>query len=154
MRGSSFLSLRVACGLALLWAPAAYAMRLIESRSLNSCLENSEFTASKFHVSFTPENRSVSVNVIGVSSISGNITAKVEVFAYGYLAVEQTVDPCGLNLEGICPMNRGRIDLNTNFREIGDDVIAKIPGECSCFLLLWSAQEPSCQDAEAEAEPG
>lgn len=108
--------------------PLASAERLIESKSLNSCQRNSSFTASLFNVVFTPENRSATIDVVGVSTIQGNITAMVEVIAYGYTAVRQTVDPCKLDLEGLCPMSTGQIDLHTNFQNITDEVISKIPG--------------------------
>jgi hypothetical protein len=94
------------------------ALRLIESKSLNPCQDNSSFTASLFNVLFTPDNGSVSFNVIGVSSIAGFVKAEIEVEAYGYQIQRQVFDPClqkgkgGKNeFEGLCPMSSGVIDL-------------------------------------------
>ncbi|KAI9883177.1 MAG: hypothetical protein M1823_005052 [Watsoniomyces obsoletus] len=103
------------------------AERLIQSNSLNVCMQNSRFSASLFNVIFTPENRTVHIDVIGTSSITGNITATVEVFAYGYRVIRQSIDPCKLDLRGLCPMSTGQFTLNTNFPSIGDDVIKKVP---------------------------
>lgn len=114
--------------------PQTSALRMIESKSLNSCQQNSGFTASLFNVVFTPENRSASINVVGVSTIQGNVTADVEVIAYGYTAVRQTLDPCKLKLEGLCPMNMGQINLQTNFQNISSDVISRIPGRWPNWL--------------------
>ena len=108
--------------------PAASAARLVESTSLNPCQANSSFTASLFNIAFTPDNRTVRVDVVGVSSISGNVTAEIELIAYGYTAVKQTVDPCKLKLDGLCPMNTGQINIQTNFQNISDAIISKIPG--------------------------
>jgi Transient receptor potential (TRP) ion channel/ML-like domain len=103
------------------------AIRLIESKSLNPCQDNSNFTATLFNVVFTPDNRTLSFDVVGVSSIEGNVTAELQVIAYGFTALKQTLDPCTMDLGGLCPMSTGPIDINSNI-PIGQDVITKIPG--------------------------
>ncbi|CAD6588234.1 MAG: hypothetical protein ASARMPRED_003438 [Alectoria sarmentosa] len=95
-------------------APFASPERLIESQSLNPCQSNSSFTATLFNVIFTPDNNSLAFNILGVSSISGYVTAEIEFIAYGYTAVRQTLDPCTSNLEGLCPMNTGQINIQSN----------------------------------------
>ena len=95
-------------------APFASPMRLIESESLDPCQANSSFTATLFNVIFTPDNNSLAFNILGVSSISGYVTAELEFIAYGYTAVRQTLDPCTSGLEGLCPMNTGVIDIQSN----------------------------------------
>ena len=101
-------------------------MRLIESESLNPCQANSSFTATLFNVIFTPDNNSLAFNILGVSSISGYVTAEIDVIAYGYTAVRQTLDPCTSNLEGLCPMNTGVIDIQSNI-DIPSSVQKDIP---------------------------
>ena len=107
-------------------SPFASAGRLIESKSLNPCQANSSFTATLFNVAFTPDNNSLAFDVVGVSSISGYVTAEIEAIAYGYTAVKQTLDPCTQNLEGMCPMNTGQINIQSNIN-IPDNVINQIP---------------------------
>ena len=109
------------------FSPLASAERLIESKSLDPCQANSSFTATLFNVAFTPDNNSLAFDVVGVSSISGYVTAEIDVIAYGYTALKQTIDPCTSNLEGMCPMNTGQINIESNIN-IPDDVISKIPG--------------------------
>ena len=115
---------------ALSFSPLASGISLLESTSLNPCQENSKFTASLFNVVFTPGNKSVSVDVVGVSSISGNVTALVQVIAYGYTAVNQTLNPCGAGslpgLQGLCPMSTGQINILTNI-DVSDEVIKNVP---------------------------
>lgn len=108
--------------------PLASSERLIQSKSLNPCQQNSKFSASLFNFIFTPENRTVHIDVVGVSSITGNITAEVEVIAYGYRVLRQTFDPCNLDLPGLCPMSTGQFTMSTNFLDIGEDVIKRVPG--------------------------
>jgi Transient receptor potential (TRP) ion channel/ML-like domain len=111
----------------LTFTPYTSAIRLIESKSLNPCQSNSNFTATLFNVVFTPDNRTLAFDVVGVSSIQGNVTAELEVIAYGFTAVKQTLDPCTMDLGGLCPMSTGQINIQSNIA-IGKDVINKIPG--------------------------
>lgn len=110
LSGSAWLSLATIVSL----APFASPERLIESQSLNPCQANSSFTATLFNVIFTPDNNSLAFNILGVSSISGYVTAEIDVIAYGYTALKQTLDPCTSNLEGLCPMNTGQINIQSN----------------------------------------
>ena len=107
--------------------PITSALRLIESKSLAPCQANSGFTASLFNVLFTPDNNTLAFDVVGVSSIQGNVTATLEVIAYGFTAVRQEIDPCEEDLDGLCPMNTGQINIESN-TNVPDDVIKRIPG--------------------------
>ena len=102
------------------------AERLIESKSLNPCQDNSLFTATLFNVVFTPDNNSLAFDIVGVSSISGHVTAEIDLIAYGYNALHETLDPCTQNLEGMCPMNTGQINIQSNLN-IPPSVIKDIP---------------------------
>ena len=105
----------------------ASAERIIESNSLNPCQSNSSFTATLFNVVFTPANNSLSFDIVGVSSISGYVIAEIDFYAYGYQALRETLDPCTQNLEGMCPMNTGQINIQSNIN-IPSDVESQIPG--------------------------
>ncbi|KAG4435239.1 hypothetical protein IFR05_009272 [Cadophora sp. M221] len=105
----------------------ASAVRLIESKSLNTCQDNSSFTASLFNVVFTPNNRTLTFDVVGVSSIQGNVSFGIEVFAYGYRFIKQTLDPCNMDLAGMCPMSTGQIDIQSNL-VLDADTVNQIPG--------------------------
>ena len=113
-----------------LLAPVQYASaaRIIESNSLNTCMENSLFTANLFDFSLTPDNSSASVEINGFSSISGNVVAVVQVIAYGFTIVNETVDPCNMDLAGFCPMTKGALALPQSTIPLSDDVLKQIPG--------------------------
>lgn len=117
--------------LLLVLSPFASAERMLESNSLNPCMDNSSFSATLFDVTFTPANRSLVFDVVGVSSVNGNITIELIVFAYGLKAYTTTIDPCGSeDFSGLCPMNEGQINLNSN-AVIDQESLDKVPGECA-----------------------
>ena len=109
--------------------PLSAAENIIQSNSLNSCKQGvSNFTATLFNVAFTPGNNSIEIDINGLSSISGNVTAQLEVLAYGFTIVNQTIDPCKMNLSGFCPMQSGsQINIVTNIN-VPSDVEKRIPG--------------------------
>lgn len=109
--------------------PFASAVKRIESKSLNPCQRNTKFSASLFDVVFTPDNNTLTFDIDGVSDIDGNVTAMIEVFAYGFKAFEENIDACDLgeDVQGLCPMQRGQITIHSNV-ELSDDVIGEVPG--------------------------
>lgn len=107
--------------------PFASAIRFIESKSLNPCQKDSSFTATLFNVVFTPNNGSLAFNIVGVSSISGKVTADIEIVAYGINVFKRPLDPCTNNLEGMCPMNTGQINIQSNII-VPPDIVQKVPG--------------------------
>lgn len=125
---STVNSLPLRSAIILILSALATAGRLIESNSLNACQDNSGFTATLFDVVFTPDNGTLTYNINGVSTISGNIIADLQVIAYGYTAFNQTIDPCGNpELSSLCPMNPGQIVINSN-SQFSSDIVSKIPG--------------------------
>lgn len=107
-------------------APSS-AVRLIESTSLNTCQDQSNFTASLFNVVFTPDNNTITFKAQAVSTITGNVTFGVLVQVYGYPLLSTTIDPCDLGLPGLCPMNQGTINVDSNFQNLSSSIINQIP---------------------------
>ncbi|KAL5121414.1 putative flavin carrier protein 3 [Pleosporales sp. CAS-2024a] len=109
--------------------PLASAERILKAESLNPCMANSAFSATLFNVALTPDNRSLSFDIQGISNIAGKITASMELYVYGYLAITQTINPCtSKELQGMCPMNAGPLELTSNFDDIKPSVLNQIPG--------------------------
>jgi hypothetical protein len=105
---------------------------MLKSNSLNTCQDNSGFSASLFNVVFTPNNNSASVNIIAVSSIQGSVVFDVMISAYGYQIIRQTVDPCNAGLAGLCPMTSGKIPLRFNL-PVEADALKQVPGIAYTF---------------------
>ncbi|KAI1865858.1 hypothetical protein JX265_004564 [Neoarthrinium moseri] len=100
---------------------------MLTSNSLNTCQDDSSFTASLFNVVYTPNNNSASVDIVATSSVEGNVVFDVAISAYGYQIIRTTVDPCKAGLAGLCPMTAGKIPLNFNL-PVGADAASQIPG--------------------------
>lgn len=111
----------------IIFLSSVCAERLIESKSLNACQDNSSFTASLFNVIFTPKNKTITFDIVGVSSIQGNVSFAIEVKAYGYTVVQRVLDPCDMGLPGMCPMSTGQLDILSNI-QLEDSTINQIPG--------------------------
>lgn len=105
---------------------------ILQSNSLNSCQENSGFQASLFKVVFTPNNLTANIDIVAVSSVQGSVVFDVQVTAYGFSVIKQTVDPCKIGLPGLCPMTAGKIPLNFNIG-LKEADIAQIPGIAYTF---------------------
>ncbi|KAF1982690.1 TRP-domain-containing protein [Aulographum hederae CBS 113979] len=108
--------------------PVANARNMLLSTSLNPCMDNSHFSATLFNVVFTPDNGLLSFDINGISAISGNVTAELLVYAYGYKILNKELNPCDNDdLKGLCPMNTGQIDLNSS-TTLSQDVVKQVPG--------------------------
>lgn len=118
----------IAASLSLLrFLPGALAADILESESLESCQANSGFTATLFEVAFTPNNNSIAFDVVAVSTISGNVSAEIDVTVYGYSILQRTLNPCELDLTGLCPLAAGEINIQSNI-VLPSSVISSIPG--------------------------
>jgi hypothetical protein len=101
---------------------------MLQSDSLDSCSVNPGFTATLFDVVFTPDNGTLAYNINAVSSISGNVTAQIQLIAYGIVAFNTSVDPCASpDLVALCPLNPGVIpNINSN-SQISPSALAQVP---------------------------
>ncbi|KAA8649851.1 transient receptor potential ion channel family protein [Aspergillus tanneri] len=122
------LILIVSAFVAFLAAPVVSAEKYIKSNALNICQDSSNFTATYFSVTFTPNNRSLAFGFDGIASISGKVTAELTLNAYGIEAFKKEIDPCKEKLQGLCPMNAGPIKVKRGTVDVPKDVVDKIPG--------------------------
>ncbi|KAB5554789.1 duf907 domain-containing protein [Coniochaeta sp. 2T2.1] len=132
MRFSLGKPLAALASIAAFASPALADGPMLASSSLNTCQEQSGFSASLFNVVFTPNNNSASVNIIAVSSIQGSVVFDVAISAYGYQIARQTVDPCDAGLAGLCPMTSGKIPLRFNL-PVSPDALKQVPGIAYTF---------------------
>ncbi|KAL7629694.1 putative flavin carrier protein 3 [Parahypoxylon ruwenzoriense] len=102
-------SLLGALSFASVVSPAAAAERILQSTSLNSCQENSGFTASLFNVVYTPSQGTAHVNISAISTIEARVVFDIDITAYGYSIIHRVIDPCDVGLAGFCPMISGKL---------------------------------------------
>ncbi|KAF4125732.1 Transient receptor potential (TRP) ion channel [Geosmithia morbida] len=108
-------------------SPFAAAERMLVSKSLSTCQQDSSFSASLFHVVYTPHNNSASINMAITSSVQGYVVFDLAITAYGYQVIRQTINPCETELQGLCPMNTGNQDIEFPI-PIPEDAASEIPG--------------------------
>lgn len=91
-------------------------------------MDGSLFSATLFNITYMPDRKLVKILVNGISDLSGNVTAAVSIVAYGYTALTEKLDPCGVKgFKGMCPMTEGVIVLDSTI-DVPDSVADKIPG--------------------------
>lgn len=112
-----------------LWTQICSAERVLKASSLVTCMDDSLFSATNFEVSFSPDNRSIAYDVSANVEISGKVKAEVEVYAYGFKIIAETIDPCdkSINLKQLCPLNPGQIDIASH-SELSQSIVDSIPG--------------------------
>ncbi|MBE3045819.1 hypothetical protein IMZ48_25400 [Candidatus Bathyarchaeota archaeon] len=103
-----------------LFSPLVSAEPLFESTSLNTCSDNSGFSASLFHVVFTPNNGTASIDMVATITVDGMVEFDISVFIYGYEYTRQVINPCEIGLAGLCPMQRGRLAIPPFNIDLGD----------------------------------
>lgn len=101
--------------------------RLFRSTSLNLCQSDSSLTVSLFDIEFSPDEKKVTLDLVGDSTLEGNVTFLVQAAAYGYMFLNQTLDPCKLSVPSLCPISQIDISFNTTFFNVSSSIISKIP---------------------------
>lgn len=101
--------------------------RVIKTSSLLTCMKNSQLTASYFDVRFYPSNKTVEFDISAVTTITGDVIAHATLITYGITVMEKDIDLCDLNLNELCPLSAGRIDVDSNY-QLSESIIKQIPG--------------------------
>lgn len=110
----------------LVWSTAAIDKQL-GTKALSTCMTNSQISASRFDVLYTPGNDTITYNIDGKSTVSGNVIVTLEVYAYGIQAVKRTIEPCKTDLTQLCPLEADDISINSNTK-VDSSISSQIPG--------------------------
>lgn len=113
----------------LLLLPAVCAEKLLKASSLLTCMDNSQLWASYLNVVYWPSNSSVTFDIQAVSNINNvNVSANILLIAYGFNAIEQTIDLCSLKeYSALCPLTSGHLDIYFNYN-VSKTILNQIPG--------------------------
>lgn len=109
----------------------ALAEKGLFSTALSTCMEKSQFTADHFRFSLTPNNGSVMIEFGGLTTIEGYVDVDVNIFAYGYKATTQKLDPCKQDWTQLCPMRAGKFPLQKFKIPLDNKTLKIIPGKWS-----------------------
>ncbi|CAL5873459.1 uncharacterized protein PFLUO_LOCUS7738 [Penicillium psychrofluorescens] len=110
-------------------APLASAVYYVESDALSVCMESSKFTATYFKVMFYPGNHSLELNFKGYSAVHDFILAELTLTAYGYQALQKTIDLCSFMSQHVdlCPMRVGVIKPPVIHIPVPESTVQGIP---------------------------
>lgn len=112
---------------ALMLLVSVWAKRSLSATSLVTCMENSQISPSYFNVTFNPDNRALQYNVDLTTEISANVTAHVQIFAYGFAIIDEDIDMCSLNWKQFCPLYPGSLQIES-IEYISASYTDQIPG--------------------------
>lgn len=113
--------------LTLALVASACAEQFIRSSALISCMADSQFTASSFDVIFYRGNSSVSFEISAISTLSGSFTAKINVIAYGFSIITESLDLCDISKQ-LCSMTPGHFDVPLSSETISSSIVSSVPG--------------------------
>lgn len=104
------------------------ALKHLLANSLLTCSDNSQISASYFDVTFYADNSSIVFDILAVTNINNvNVSAKIDLIAYGLNVVQQTVDLCSLKeYLLLCPLTSGHLDISFTY-SVSDSITKEIP---------------------------
>lgn len=104
-----------------------WAKRSLSATSLVTCMENSQISPSYFNVTFDPDSRALKYNLDLTTEISANVTAHVQIYAYGFVIIDRTIDMCTLGWKQFCPIFPGSLQIES-IEYISASYVDQVPG--------------------------
>ncbi|OIW35248.1 TRP-domain-containing protein [Coniochaeta ligniaria NRRL 30616] len=100
--------LRTALAVAVL-AKGVMSTEILQTSGFSSCNTNSSVSVQRVNISYNNDNKTVTFDVAGTSSKVQNVTAVLNVTAYGQQIYSNSFDPCapGTFVEQLCPVPAG-----------------------------------------------
>ena len=89
----------------LVLANGVFGIDILQTTGFSSCNENSTVSVQRINISYNAANKTVSFDVKGTSSKVQNVTAMLNVTAYGQQIYSNSFDPCdkGTFVKQLCP---------------------------------------------------
>lgn len=100
--------IRTALAVAVL-AKGVMGAEILQTSGFSSCNANSSVSVQRVNISYDNDNKTVTFDVAGTSSMVQNVTAVLNVTAYGQQIYSNSFDPCspGTFVEQLCPVPAG-----------------------------------------------
>lgn len=103
-----------------------WAKRSLSASSLVTCMDNSQISPSYFNVTFNPDDRSLRYALDLTTEISAKVTAHLQVYAYGFVIIDKTIDMCDLGWKQFCPIYPGSMQIDS-IEYISESYASQIP---------------------------
>lgn len=132
--------------------PFTNGLKYVKTSSLLTCMEDSQFSASFFDVTFYPTNRTAVFDIDATTTVSENVTAKIELIVYGLNVLNEEFKLCDLGQDAMCPLSAGRIEVKSTYTlDEDNDLIGNIPGiaytipdlDAQVRVILYSSNDTS-----------
>ncbi|PQE19965.1 transient receptor potential ion channel protein [Rutstroemia sp. NJR-2017a BVV2] len=83
--------------------------QILRTTSFSSCLDQSNIVVQKMDISYDNDAKTVTFNVAGTSNLSQNVTAQLNVTAYGISVYQNSFNPCdeSTKVAALCPLPVG-----------------------------------------------
>lgn len=101
--------------------------RSLSATSLVTCMDNSQISPTYFNVTFDPDDRSLKYSIDLTTEINAKVDAFVQVYAYGFLIIEQNINLCSLGWKQFCPIYPGSMQVES-VEYISEEYVKEIPG--------------------------
>ena len=90
-------------------ATGVIAQDILKTNGFTSCVDNSSITVDRVNIRYNNDNKTVVFDVAGTSSKDQNVTAELDVTAYGNSIYSNSFNPCdaGTFVERLCPVPEG-----------------------------------------------
>lgn len=90
---------------ALTLARFVHGDQILQTSGFNTCLSGSNMTVQNLKIQYNPDNRTVTFDVAGTSTSVQNVTAKLDVAAYGINVYDRFFNPCSEDtfVKELCP---------------------------------------------------
>ena len=125
------LPLRVSSLWVLFLAELVSATEYITTAALELCQANSAISVSYFTAQLSRTGE-LDLAFVGDVSISGKITADIQLLVYGYMAVNETINLCSLGVASLCPISSGSLDIPQASVNISS-ILSDVPGLLHCL---------------------
>jgi len=79
--------------------------QILQTSGFSTCLDNSNITVNSVDIQYNNDNKTVSFNVAGSSTVAMNVTAVLNVTAYGNPVYSNSFNPCDVAtfVSQLCP---------------------------------------------------
>lgn len=105
MRGLKWGLLRGAALAGAVLANGVLAIDILETVGFSNCNTNANVSVQRVDIKYNNADKTVSFDVAGTSNVEQNVTAILNVTAYGQNIYSNTFDPCspGTFVQQLCP---------------------------------------------------
>ncbi|KAF9879019.1 transient receptor potential ion channel [Colletotrichum karsti] len=114
--------------LAATFATSTVADSILKTSSFTTCGNDSAITVQKIDIQYNNDDKTVTFDVAGTSAKSQNVTAVLDVSAYGTAIYSNSFNPCdaGTYVEQLCPVPAGSFAARGT-QKIPDEYASMVP---------------------------